>query len=304
MIMKKLLLIPILLFFGLLNAQEQTIITSDGVELYVKVKGEGTPLLYVHGGPGSGSFWFEKFFGDFMEKNFTVVYLDQRGVGRSTSPQDDNFSMERVTKDFEEVREALGYDNWLTLGHSFGGLLQMGYAERYPEAITGMIMVNCTLNIQESFCESWGPKAAEFLGDETYIPCDQDPQTFIEKVMALGSRLREKDLFWKMAYEHQENQAIMNDTYKGFENWNYDYSNAAMTMEDYRKNFKPATAGFEKPVLYFYGTKDWMVGPDHYKDLEFPNVILWKNEGGHIPFQENKEELSEAILAYKAKFSF
>ena len=163
-----------------------------------------------------------------MEENFTVVYLDQRGVGRSSSPEDGDFSMDRVTKDFEEVREALGYENWLTLGHSFGGLLQMGYTERYPEAINGMIMVNCTLNIEESFCESWGPKAAELLGDKNFIPCEEDSLSVIEKVMALGSRLREKNLFWKMAYEHQESEAIMNDTYKGFENWNYDYSNAPM----------------------------------------------------------------------------
>lgn len=301
--MKKLLLIPILLFYGLLNAQEQKITTSDGVDLYVKVKGEGTPLLYLHGGPGSGSFWFEKFFGDFMEENFTVIYLDQRGVGRSTSPADGNYSMERLTKDFEEVRETLGFETWLTLGHSFGGLLQMGYAERFPEAINGMIMVNCTLNIEESFCESWGPKAAELLG-ENFTPCNQDSLTIIEKVMALGSKLREKDLFWQMAYEHQESEAIMNDTYKGFENWNYDFSNAAMTMTDYRKDFKPVTSGIDIPVLFFYGSRDWMVGPNHHEDLKFPELMLWKNEGGHLPFQENKEDLSEAILAYKAAYRF
>ena len=302
--MKNLFLYPFLFLCAILTAQEQRVRTSDGVDLYVKVEGKGTPLLYLHGGPGSGSFWAEEFFGDFLEQNFRVIYLDQRGVGRSTSPEDGNYSMERLTMDFEEVREALGYDNWLTLGHSFGGLLQMGYVERYPEAVSGMIMVNCTLNIEESFCESWAPKAAEFLGDNNYIPCEQDSTRFIDKVMALGNRLREKDLFWKMAYEHKESDSIMNATYKGFDNWNHDYSNAAMTITDYRKNFKPATAQVDQPVLFFYGTKDWMVGPDHYVDISFPEMLLWKNEGGHIPFQENKEALSEAILAYKAKYGF
>ena len=96
----------------------------------------------------------------------------------------------------------------------------------------------------------------------------------------------------------------MNATYKGFYNLNHDYSNAAMTLPDYRKDFKPATAQVNQPVLFFYGTKDWMVGPDHYVDISFPEMLLWKNEGGHIPFQENKEALSEAILAYKAKYGF
>src|SRR5690606_23519535 len=106
--MKNLFLIPFLLLGVLLTAQEQRITTTDGVDLYVKVKGEGIPLLYLHGGPGSGSYWAEEFFGDFLENNFTVIYLDQRGVGRSTSPADANYSMDRVTRDFEEVREALG----------------------------------------------------------------------------------------------------------------------------------------------------------------------------------------------------
>src|SRR5690606_1601658 len=114
--MKKYTLLLLLFLGNLLLAQEQRIVTTDGVELYVKVEGKGTPLLYVHGGPGSGSFWLEECFGDFLEENFTVIYLDQRGVGRSTSPDDGNFTMDRVTLDFEEVRQALGYEQWLTLG--------------------------------------------------------------------------------------------------------------------------------------------------------------------------------------------
>ncbi len=118
--------------------------TSDGVALYVTVKGQGTgpeywPCLYLHGGPGSGSYWMAKFSGEMLEWHFRTVYLDQRGVARSTSPADGNYSMDRMVADFEEVRVALGIERWLTLGHSFGGILQMGYVLRHPEAIRGMM---------------------------------------------------------------------------------------------------------------------------------------------------------------------
>ena len=53
-----------------------------------------------------------------------MIYLDQRGCGRSTSPKDNNYSMDRMVNDFEEVRKYLGIDKWITLGHSFGGLLR------------------------------------------------------------------------------------------------------------------------------------------------------------------------------------
>ena len=58
------------------------------------------------------------------------------------------------------------------------------------------------------------------------------------------------------------------------------------------------------PVLYFYGSTDYMVGPEHYKGLEFPNLLVWENKGGHVPFIEDKEDLEKAILAYTEKYKF
>lgn len=302
--MRKIILFMFLIAPVLFHAQEKEIITSDGVKLYVKVKGKGTPALYLHGGPGSGSFWFEEFFGDFMEEHFTVIYLDQRGVGRSGSPADKNFSLDRMIKDFEEIREQLGYEQWLTLGHSFGGILQTAYALQKPEAVKGMIMVNTTLNLRESFCESWSPKAAEILGNKNHLGCAEDTIPLMERMQIHITRLKDKGLFWKMAYEEKINDSIMNATYAGFKNWNYDFGSTAMGIDDYWKNFKPLTSKVKVPVLFFYGTKDWMVGPKHYRGVNFPEMMLWKNDGGHIPFQENKEDLQEAILTFAEEYGF
>ncbi len=302
--MKKIILAT--LFIGLsfsAIAEEKKIITSDGVELYVKVEGKGIPCLYIHGGPGSGSYWFEKFFGDFMEEHFTMIYLDQRGVGRSGSPENKDFSIERMTRDFEEVRNALGYEDWLTLGHSFGGLLQMGYAENYPRAQKGIMMINTTLHLNESFCDSWAPKAFEFLGKD-YGGCENDSIPLLQRMGTLGNELREKDLFWKMAYSKKENQAIMDSTWSEVENWNYDFGNAAWDYEEYWRDYKPMAKDIKTPVLFFYGSKDFMVGPLHYKNIEFPEMLSWESKVGHIPFQENTEDLKRAILTYMSKYHF
>ena len=58
------------------------------------------------------------------------------------------------------------------------------------------------------------------------------------------------------------------------------------------------------PVLFFYGSRDWMIGPEHYKGINFPNLMLWKSEVGHMPFMEAKEDLSKAILAFAEKNNF
>lgn len=301
--MKK-FLITLLFFFGLqMQAGERIITTTDGVQLFVNIKGSGTPVLYIHGGPGSGSYWFEKFFGEFLEQHYTMIYLDQRGVGRSSGDHNDNYSMERMVLDFEEIRKELGYDSWITLGHSFGGILQMGYVERFPDSVKGMIMINCTLNIKESFCDSWGPKAAEFTG-KTNGPCSQDPADLRKMLGSHINNLREQNAFWKMGYRDPDNEKLIDATYNDIPNWNGSFSNLGFTISDYWENYKVNTGKVEVPVLFFYGSEDWMVGPDHHKGINFKKGLMWESKVGHMPFMENKEDLEKAILAYKNSRNF
>jgi proline iminopeptidase len=302
--MKTFILITIMFCFGLrLQAEEKRIMTSDGVELFVNIKGSGTPVLYLHGGPGSGSYWFEKFFGEFLEQHYTMIYLDQRGVGRSSGNHDNDYSMDRMALDFEELRQKLGYESWLTLGHSFGGILQMGYYERFPNSITGMIMINCTLNIMESFCESWGPKAAEFT-EKTNKPCTGNPSDVREMLWAHINNLREQNAFWKMGYRDPNNEKLIDATYGDIANWNGSFSNLAFSISDYWTNYKVNSGNVEVPVLFFYGSEDWMVGPDHYKGINFQKGLLWESKVGHMPFMENKDDLENAILVFKNNNSF
>ena len=269
------LLLLALLFILVTQAQERQILTSDSVKLYVKVKGNGTPCLYLHGGPGSGSYWLEKFFGDYLEQHFQMIYVDQRGVGRSSTPKDHNYSMDRMIKDFEEIREALSIKKWVTLGHSFGGILQIGYIERYPIKITGMIMINCTLSMEESFCTSWLPKAAEF-SERKYTPSlANSSDSILNKLMELSANLNSKGILWKMAFSSPENEKLMNSTYNEISNWNNNFSSVALTIKDYWKDYRKETSDIKIPVLFFYGRTDWSIGPENYKGAKFPNMILW-----------------------------
>lgn len=296
------LLVPfILTFFCLtqLQAQEKHIKTSDGVDLYVNVKGKGKPCLYIHGGPGSGSYWLEKFAGDSLEQHFQMIYLDQRGVGRSMSPQDQNYSMDRMVKDFEEVRNALGIKQWLTMAHSFGGLLQMGYAHQHPSAIKGMIMINCALDMTETFSKSWCPKACEFLNIK-------DTKPFLDKSKPINARwdslitlLNEKDLMWKMGYSSRENMGKMNATFGEVTDWNWDFVSNCMELQDYWKDYSGLTRNMKMPVLFFYGKSDWMIGPKHYRSAKFTNMLLWGSNVGHMPFLENKDDMMKAISRYQ-----
>lgn len=97
-----------------------------GKRLYVEVLGaESAPaLLYLHGGPGTGSYDFTLHQGARLAAKLRVVALDQRGVLRSDPlAEGEAFSLDDLVADCEALRKELGIARWTVLGHSFGGYL-------------------------------------------------------------------------------------------------------------------------------------------------------------------------------------
>lgn len=300
--MKYIFMVLTLVLGSTLKAQDRYISTTDGVELHIRDKGMGPVCLYIHGGPGSGSNWLEEFMGDYLEQNFRMIYLDQRGVGRSTTPSDGNYSLERMVLDFEEVRTALNIDKWFTLGHSFGGILQMGYVKEFPESISGMMIINCTLDMNDSFGNSWLPKAMELAGGDTPEACHDSALSVYRKMLAIMPVLGQKDLMWKIFFNDQADSWKMNSTYSEFEEWNGDQSEKILEFTEYWADFSSSSPHVKQPVLFYYGKQDWAIGPMHYSKAKFPKMLLWGSEVGHMPFLENKADLMEAINQYLKKY--
>ncbi len=288
----------------ILSAQDTLITTSDGIQLFVRVKGKGTPCLYIHGGPGSGSHWLEKFSGDSLEQHFRMIYLDQRGVARSSGTTESNYSADRMADDFEEVRKALGINQWLTMGHSFGGILQMAYIIKYPESISGMIMINCALSLKHSYESSWAPKALEFSGVKDTAWFFEKRIPFTQRWDSLISVVNKAGVMWKMGYEIKENMDIMSASFGEIPVWNWAFGSQALSYDDYWKEYFQDTEYVKAPVLFFYGEKDWMVGPEHYKNMKFPVCMLRNSSGGHMPFMENTEDLYKALKEFREKYGF
>jgi proline iminopeptidase len=57
-----------------------------------------------------------------VEQDMTVIYAGQLGCSRSSSPKNNDYSLSRMVKDFEELRKHLGYNKWLLMPHFFGVL--------------------------------------------------------------------------------------------------------------------------------------------------------------------------------------
>ncbi len=117
-----------------------TTISIRGISLFVKVTGRGYPLLLMHGGPGVDHTTMLPL--SPIANHFTLVFYDHRGNGRTTGADVTSMTWENLTADAEALREALGFDKWAVLGQSFGGMVALEYALRYPQSLSHLILLD------------------------------------------------------------------------------------------------------------------------------------------------------------------
>jgi proline iminopeptidase len=111
-----------------------------GAELYWAEVGVGRPCLVMHGGPGVDHTCFRPWL-DRLGDVLRLVYYDHRGNGRSSRPPWETFTLAQLAADADALCTHLGRDRTAVLGHSFGGIVALEYALRYPERLAHLILV-------------------------------------------------------------------------------------------------------------------------------------------------------------------
>lgn len=122
-------------------------------KLYVKSFGEkGNPaILYLHGGPGYNAANFEITAAENLSKQgFFVILYDRRGEGRSDDPNA-KYNFSESINDIKLILDNYKIEKINIMGHSFGGILSVKFAEKYPELVNSIIFVGAPINLQESF---------------------------------------------------------------------------------------------------------------------------------------------------------
>ncbi|MGZ5198367.1 MAG: alpha/beta fold hydrolase [Telluria sp.] len=116
-----------------------TVKTADG-DIYYEMYGSGTPVILLAGGPGASHTSLRPEFDKLADKH-TVVYLDNIGRGRSSDlPAGRHHSPYRDAEDVEKLRQALGFQKFVLIGHSYGGRPAMAYAVRHPDRLTHLVL--------------------------------------------------------------------------------------------------------------------------------------------------------------------
>jgi len=122
------------------------------MELFFREFGNGYPLVILHGLYGSSDNWTG--IARELSDTFRVIVPDMRNHGQS--PHHPEHSYDEMSNDLLELTHKLGVDRFILAGHSMGGKAAVWFSKRWPERISGLIVVDIS------------PFKAEIIGNPSY----------------------------------------------------------------------------------------------------------------------------------------
>ena len=290
-----------------------------GLDQWVLIRGESVenpPLILLHGGPGMSETGFFRHFNAPLERNFTVVYWDQRGTGKSFDPGIPRSSMtlERFLSDLDElvdlVRERLGKTKVAIFGHSWGSLLGVLYAARFPEKVSvyagsGQIgdsqaaeAASYAFALAEAERRGKG-RAVKKLREIGPPPYSVDALLTERTTLArLEGRMRPRAM-WKIGRAilgPKESSVLdLRRALRGFR-----FSLDAMWDSASRLDLNELAPELRVPVFFLLGRRDHWVPPEtsvtYFEALRAPSKeLVWFEDSGHEPFVDEPERFNAAM---------
>jgi pimeloyl-ACP methyl ester carboxylesterase len=125
-------------------AQGEHLAPLGEVSLWYRVRGHGPYLVVSSVTWGLGSLYLQAPGGiSPLEDHYTVIYVNTRGTDPSTRPADaSRMATADMVDDLEHLRQYLGLATMSLVGHSAGGTLVLGYAERYPDRVKKLVLID------------------------------------------------------------------------------------------------------------------------------------------------------------------
>jgi len=294
---------------------------QDGHTVYFEQCGNpaGLPMVFLHGGPGSGCMPRHRQF--FDPRATRVVLWDQRGCGRSRAdhPLAHNTTVELVA-DMERLRAQLGLQAWWVVGGSWGAGLALAYASAHPQRCLGLVLRGTFLG-RAADIRWFFQDAAQLLPDAWWALARHVPSArrgdiaayVVEQVLhgesAQALALAQAWSVWEGALT--DRCASLLPASQGAPD--------SRQLAKYRLQshylaaqcFFPAQgalAGYASlgklPVALLHGRLDWICRPQSAWDVQqaLPGSRLqWIDQAGHSPYEPSMATALVAAIAHAAR---
>jgi pimeloyl-ACP methyl ester carboxylesterase len=295
-------------------------IRLGGFDQWVMIRGtslRNPPLIMLSGGPGLSENALFRYYNARLENAFTVVYWDQRGSGKSYHRDlpASSMTVEQFITDLSElvdwVRVRTDHGKVAIFGHSWGSVLGVLYAARFPEKVSayagsGQIgdwpaaeAASYAIALKEAN-EQGNRKALRELrsiGPPPYsAKAVWTERTWLQR---LEGNLRPRALwgFGRVFLSGKEYSVLdIPGLFRGFR-CTFD----AMWDEVSRLNLLELAPVLNVPVFVLHGRHDHWVPPEtalaYFEALEAPSKkLVWFEKSGHEPFVDEPAEFNQSLV--------
>ena len=247
-------------------------ININNIELAYERRGQGTPLVLLHGFPLDRHTW--DFVTPMLEGTFDLITPDLRGFGQSTTV-DSPYTLDDFASDIEGLLDHLGIQKAALAGHSMGGYIALAFARLYPERVSGLGLISTqTLadppDRKEGRYKSAAEVAEKGIGGvvETMTPKFSSNEEYQRAVSAIMQR--------------QQPAAFI----------------GALKAMAERMDTSSFLATVNFPVVVIHGDKDSLIPVDRAKEVKsaVPHAHFVELKGiGHLPMMEAVKETADAL---------
>ena len=265
---------------------EEKYIETNGIKLHTIIIGEGKPLILLHGFP---DFWYGwKELVPLIKDKFQLIIPDMRGYNLSDKPEGiENYRIELLIEDIIGIIDQLHFGSAYLAGHDWGGVLSWFIAEKYPDKIRKLGIINA-------------PHLKIFQERLKYDEAQKKASSYIYNFLKPnGEKILIADSFKLLRAGFKDQDQETEDKY--VKAW----SNGTITcgVNYYRANldYKDWSGIINVPTLVIHGMKDKSVLPgvlegleEYVKDLKIirPEIL------GHSPMKEDPQLIADIFLNF------
>jgi proline iminopeptidase len=262
----------------------------DGYNLNIEELGSGFPLIVLHGGPGLDHQMFRPYL-DPLAAEYRLLYVDERGQGRSERVDPATLSLDRFACDVELMVQALRLEAFALLGHSFGAIIATNHALELGTAAAYVISggadeSNAMLADVEASLEALGDAGKAIAASW------ED-----EKTVQTGEQLRQLLRVQMPFHFHREPPPGYAEETVGAPEVLRHFANAGYGDFDYR----PRLGRVAKPTLVLVGEHDRTTTPRAARTLHegiADSELVIIPDAGHLSFVEQTDAYLDAVRRF------
>lgn len=273
-------------------------IQTHGAEIRGVTRGDGQPIVLLHGGPGCYDYLGTSVLADWLAPVRMVVSYDQRGCRDSKS--DGPFTIDQNVSDLEAVRTWMGVSQFQLLGHSAGAVLAAYYLATYPDRVSRAVFLS-----PAPLRPGWREAFDRTISERT-TPAQQREVESLDLRIAGTSDATERNELYRRRFEAllpcyvDPNHRAQAPTMPHFRREIYIAASGTAEAPYHDGKWRDAVRRFQAPACIIHGRSDpipWTVVCDYASILPQATVHALE-QCGHFPWLETPDALRTLLIAF------